>query len=45
MKPGFFIVVAANGDRGEIRSVKDVLARAGVRSYVRTAPVYMGCMH
>lgn len=45
MSPGFFIVVAANGNRDEIRPVKEVLARAGVRSYVRTVPVYMGCMH
>jgi hypothetical protein len=45
MKPGFFIVVAASGDRDEVDPVKARLAKAGIRGYVRTVPIYMGCMH
>lgn len=36
--------MGATGDAGDHRKAAG-LARAGVRSYVRTAPVYMGCMH
>lgn len=45
MKPGFFIVVAASGNREEVAPVKDRFASAGIRAYVRTVPIYMGCMH
>lgn len=45
MKPGFFVVMAASGNRTDVEPVKRDLARAGVRGYVRTVPVYMGCIH
>ena len=47
LAPRHFIVVAASGSPGAAE-IKHTLARAnelGLRAYVRTVRVYMGCLH
>lgn len=44
-KPGPFIVVAASGDPGEMKSVLSSIKAKVPDAYMKTEEVYFGCMH
>jgi hypothetical protein len=43
-RPGYFMVVAASGDKEQIELARHALARGRVKSYARSSRVWMGCM-
>ncbi len=45
MQPGYFIVVVASGLEEEIVEARQVLAGHRISTFVKGAPIWMGCIH
>lgn len=45
MKPGYFVVIAASGSRDDVLAEQQALGKRGVRSYVASSEVWLGCIH
>jgi hypothetical protein len=43
--PGFYVVIAGSGDRTEMNAVLAKVKKAVPDAYMKTAGVYLGCMH